>query len=71
MAMFGKNITFMRLLTENVQVKFSKKEKYYLDQISKTYGYKRCQFIRDAVLEKMKRDVPKLRKIKKEQECPF
>ena len=61
----------MRLLTENVQVKFSEKEKYYLDQISKIYGYKRCKFIRDAVIEKMKRDVPKLREIKKEQKYPF
>ena len=61
----------MQIYTENVQVKFSKKEAEYLDKISNVYGYKRSQFIRDAVLEKMQRDVPKLRKEKKEREKPF
>lgn len=62
-------------LSENIQVKFSKNECYYLDVISQKYGYKRCQFIRDAVKEKMQRDVPKLRqKYKSDFEklvCPF
>lgn len=65
----------MLLLTENVQVKFTESEKHYLDTISNIYGYKRCQFIRDAVKEKMQRDVPELRKKYKseldKQECPF
>ena len=52
----------MKKYTENVQVKFSKEEKEYLDKVSSIYGYKRCNFIRDAVVEKMQRDVPKLRK---------
>ena len=62
-------------LSENVQVKFSKEEKRYLDIISNIYGYKRSQFIRDAVKEKMIRDVPKLREKHKEKlsknDCPF
>lgn len=65
----------MLLLSKNVQVKFSKNEIHYLDVISKIYKYKRSQFIRDSVREKMERDVPKLRqKYKSEldkQKCPF
>ena len=61
--------------SENLQVKLSKDEKYYLEIISTKYHYKRCDFIRDAIREKMERDVPKLRikyKVKKEKEyCPF
>lgn len=58
-----------------MQVKFSKEEKKYLDIISKIYGYKMSQFVRDAVKEKMIRDVPKLRERHKEKlskkDCPF
>lgn len=65
----------MKLLTENVNTKFSKSEKHYLDVISNLYGYKRCQFIRDAVKEKMQREVPNLRKKYKseldKEDCPF
>ena len=65
----------MLLLSKKVQVKFSKNEIHYLDVISKIYKYKRSQFIRDSVREKMERDVPKLRqKYKSEldkQKCPF
>ena len=61
--------------SENVQVKLSKDEKYYLDVISTKYRYKRCDFIRDAIREKMERDIPKLRikyKVNKEKEYyPF
>lgn len=63
----------MLKLTENIQVKLSKEEKRYLDIISEKYHYKRCKFIRDAIKEKMERDVPKMRiKYKEEQNyCPF
>ena len=65
----------MLLLSENVQVKFSKNELHYLDVISKIYGYKRCRFVRDAVKEKMQIEVPKLRQKHKsdldKQKCPF
>jgi len=63
----------MLKLTENIQVKLSKEEKRYLNIISEKYGYKRCQFIRMAIKEKMERDVPKMRiKYKEEQNyCPF
>jgi hypothetical protein len=65
----------MSLLTENVQVKFSKEEKHYLDVISSVYGFKRCTFIRKAVFEKMQRDVPKMRQKYKSEldkiDCPF
>jgi len=61
-------------LSENIQVKLSKDEKHYLDVISSKYGYKRCQFIRDAIKEKMIIEVPKLRekhKLELEIKCPF
>jgi len=59
-------------LSENIQVKLSKDEKHYLDVISEKYGYKRCQFIRIAIKEKMQRDVPKMRKeFQSKSECPF
>lgn len=65
----------MLLLSENVQVKFSKNEIHYLYVISKIYKYKRSQFIRDAVRENMQRDVPKLRQNYKSEfdraNCPF
>ena len=61
----------MKKYTENVQVKFSKEEKEYLEKVSNIYGYKRCNFIRDAVIEKMQRDVPKLRKKLKNSLTPF
>jgi len=67
----SKNITFMIHLSENIQVKLSKDEKHYLDVISEKYHYKRCQFIREAIKEKMQRDVPKMRKEAKKEYCPF
>lgn len=48
-------------LTENVQIKLSKNEVKYLNIIKERYKYKRSQFIRDAIREKMERDVPKMR----------
>jgi hypothetical protein len=69
--MYDKIITFMVELAVNLQVRLSEKDSYYLDIISKKYGYKRCQFIRDAVKEKMIRDVSKLREKFKKLNCPF
>ena len=73
--MRNKNITFMAQLTVNIQVKVSVNEAIFLDKISSIYHYKRCKFIRDAIREKMERDVPKMRlKRFKEMEvidCPF
>jgi len=57
--------------TENLQIKISKEQSKYLDIISEKYNYKRCQFIRDAIREKMERDVPKMRKEKNKEYCPF
>lgn len=48
-------------LTENVQIKLSKNEVKYLHIIKERYKYKRSQFIRDEIREKMERDVPKMR----------
>ena len=65
----------MAQLTVNIQVKVSVNEAIFLDKISSIYHYKRCKFIRDAIREKMERDVPKMRlKRFKEMEvidCPF
>jgi len=61
----------MLKLTENVQVKLTIEEKRYLDIISEKYKYKRCAFIRDAIKEKMIRDVPKLRQKFNTEIIPF
>ena len=49
----------------------SEKEAHYLDVISDVYGINQSKFIRLAILEKLKRDVPKLRENKKKEVLPF
>ena len=43
----------------------------YLIVLSEKYKIKRSDFVRNAILEKLKRDVPKLRESKNKVHCPF
>ena len=45
--------------------------RHYFDVLSEKYRVKRSQFIRDAIIEKLKRDVPKIRIANKKSDCPF
>lgn len=47
--------------------------KSWLDILNKTYNKNRSKFIRDAIVEKMKRDIKQLRLSKKTDSnyCPF
>lgn len=61
--------------TENLHIRIDKDLKDYLDILEKRYLINRSHFIRDAIIEKMKRDVKSLRvdreKRIKLSECPF
>ena len=62
----------MQLLTKTKLVRLSENEFKYLDILHKKYKINSSQFIRDAILEKMKRDVPKIRLENKDDFiCPF
>ena len=63
--------TIMKHFTELLQVKVTPEIDHYLTVISKKYKVKRSDFVRKAILEKLKRDVPKLREAKKKVFCPF
>ena len=45
--------------------------KRYFDILSQKYYIKRSHFIRDAIIEKLKRDIPKIRERSKKSDCPF
>jgi len=61
----------MQQLTERLTVMVTNEIINYPGVISTKYKVKRSEFIRKAILEKLKRDVPKLRVIKKADFCPF
>lgn len=58
--------------TNILQVRISDDIQHYLDVIEKKYHFKRCDFVRLAIIEKMQKEVPKLRKeYLKKNDCPF
>ena len=61
----------MQQYTEILTVKVTPKTILYLTILNDKYGVKRCDFVRIAILEKLKRDVPKLRIKAKKEYCPF
>lgn len=61
--------TKMRQNPEILQIRISSEMMYYLEIIRDKYKIKRCEFVRCAILEKLKRDVPKMRA--KKEFCPF
>jgi len=64
--------TFMNQQTEILQLRITPDIKKYLDIIRTKYNIKRSQFIRDAIIEKLKRDVPKIRNNSQiKEKCPF
>jgi len=61
----------MRQKTDFVTVRINDEMKHYFDVLSKIYHVKRSQFIRDAIIEKLRSDVPELRIQNKKSDCPF
>lgn len=64
----------MKQFTVIKTIRLSKNEKHYLDVLENTYSIKVSSFIRDAIVEKLRRDIPELRKKYKEKDefkCPF
>ena len=61
----------MRQNAEILQIRVTDEIVHYLAVISTKYKVKRSQFVRDAIIEKLKRDVPKLRIESKKEYCPF
>lgn len=57
--------------TDFITIRVNKEMCHYFDVLSEKYRVKRSQFIRDAILEKLKRDVPKIREQNKKSDCPF
>lgn len=64
----------MNQLTKIKHFRVSKDESHYLDVLHDVYKIKASSFIRDAIIEKLKRDIPKLREAYKHKDdfvCPF
>lgn len=57
--------------TDFITIRVNDEMRHYFDVLSEKYRVKRSQFIRDAILEKLKRDVPKIRIANKKSDCPF
>ena len=54
-----------------ITIRVNDEMRHYFDVLSKKYHVKRSQFIRDAIREKLQRDVPKIREQNKKSDCPF
>ena len=61
----------MRQKTVKYTVRLSEEERRWLTAIKSTYRINPADFIRDAIIEKMKKDVPKLREKKENVIMPF
>ena len=61
----------MRQQTETLQIRITPEMIRYLRILSEKYYIQRSEFIRSAITEKLKRDVPKLRAEKKKEYVPF
>lgn len=64
-------ITIMRQLTEILTIKITSETAKYLSIIGDKYKIKRSDFVRKAIIEKLKRDIPKLRIESKKEYLPF
>lgn len=56
----------MKQYTERYTVMISEKHKYYLSILHEKYKINTSEFIRKAIIEKMERDIPKIRNKYKE-----
>ena len=54
-----------------ITIRVNEEMRHYFDVLSEKYRVKRSQFIRDSIIEKLKRDVPKIRIANKKSDCPF
>lgn len=64
----------MQQYTELIQVRISEKQKYYLSVLHEKYKINSSEFIRQAIDEKMQRDLKNIRIKFKENnyfKCPF
>ena len=64
----------MKKYTELMQVRISEKQKYYLSILHEKYKINSSEFIRQAIEEKMQRDIKNIRikfKENKSVKCPF
>ena len=57
--------------SDYIAIRVNAEIKHYFDVLSEKYHIKRSQFIRDAILEKLKRDIPKIRQQNKKPACQF
>ena len=61
----------MKQNPEILQIRLPSETLKYLSILAVKYKIKRSQFVRDAIMEKLKRDVPKLRIESKKEYLPF
>ena len=57
--------------SDYIAIRVDAEMKHYFDVLQAKYHVKRSQFIREAIIEKLKRDVPVIRLKHKKSECPF
>jgi metal-responsive CopG/Arc/MetJ family transcriptional regulator len=57
--------------SEILTIRITPEIRHYFDVLGEKYHVKRSEFIRDAIIEKMKRDVPAIRERHKKIDCPF
>ena len=61
----------MQQLIEILTIKITPEMSHYLSVISKKYNVKRSYFVRKAIMEKLQRDIPKIRTEREREFCPF
>ena len=61
----------MKQFTENKTIKFSKFHIHCFYVLENVYNIKPSVFVRVAIEEKLKRDIPKLREEKNRKKIPF
>ena len=59
----------MNKKSEILQVRITSEMSQWFDILERKYGVKRCHFVREAIIEKFKKDTPKLRT--KKERMPF
>jgi len=63
----------MKQYTEILQIRISKEMFNQLSILEQKYHKKKCNFVKNAIIEKLKKDIPKLRLQKKAEKIklPF
>lgn len=68
---FNKRDTNYMQKSDYIVIRCDAEMKRYFEVLGNKYHIKRSEFIRQAIIEKLKRDVPKIREINKKSDCPF